>query len=117
MGVPVTFCCLFFLSFFLNPHLKICFSLDFRERNGERERERNIDVRKKHILVASHMCPDWGSNLQPFGVRGQHSNLPSTWSMAVASFLELGRLRGGGPDVEGLGGSLGSLSGKRNSTS
>ena len=34
----------------------------------ERERERNIDVREKHRLVAFHICPDWESNLQPSGV-------------------------------------------------
>ena len=29
------------------------------------ERERNTDVREKHQLAASHMCPNWESNLQP----------------------------------------------------
>ena len=33
-----------------------------------RERERNIGVRQKHQLVASHTYPSWGSNPQPFGV-------------------------------------------------
>ena len=54
--------------------------IDLRERGrggGERESDRNIDVREKHQLVASHkcpdqtrslgMCPDWESNPQPFG--------------------------------------------------
>ena len=31
----------------------------------ERERERGIDVRKKHWSVASHTCPNRESNLQP----------------------------------------------------
>ena len=41
--------------------------IDFREkgREGERERERNIDVRERHRRVASHVCLHWGPNLQP----------------------------------------------------
>ena len=40
--------------------------IDFRERGSRgRERERNIDVREKHQLVASHTCPDQGLNSQP----------------------------------------------------
>ena len=39
-----------------------------REKWREEEVERNIDVRKKHSSVASCRCPDWESNLQPFGV-------------------------------------------------
>ena len=35
------------------------------EREGERERDRNTDVREKIWLVASCRCPDQGSNLQP----------------------------------------------------
>ena len=35
----------------------------------EEEREGDIDVKEKHQLVASYMCPDQESNLQPFGVR------------------------------------------------
>ena len=31
----------------------------------EKGRERNIDVREKHRLVASHLLPDWGWTLQP----------------------------------------------------
>ena len=34
----------------------------FYSREGERER--NIDVREKHQLVASHTHPNWGPNLQ-----------------------------------------------------
>ena len=59
----------FFLSFLKNPHLKICLDMfiDFREREGgrEREREKERDVRDKHQSVASPKCPDQGSNLQP----------------------------------------------------
>ena len=39
----------------------------FRERGREKEREGNTDLKEKHQSVASHMCPDWGSNLQPLG--------------------------------------------------
>ena len=37
---------------------------------GGRERERNINVRGKHGSIASHMCPDQGSTLQPFWCTG-----------------------------------------------
>lgn len=30
-----------------------------KEEGGEREKERNIHVREKHRLVASHIHPDW----------------------------------------------------------
>ena len=36
--------------------------IDFRERKGGRER--NINVRENHRLVASHMCPNQESNPQ-----------------------------------------------------
>ena len=36
-----------------------------REKRRKKEGERNINVRKKHRLVASHMCPNWGPNTQP----------------------------------------------------
>ena len=44
--------------------------IDFRERGvGEREneleKEKNIGVREKDQLVASHLCPDWLLNPQP----------------------------------------------------
>ena len=32
-------------------------------------RERNIDVREKQQSIAFCTCPDWESNLQPFGIR------------------------------------------------
>ena len=37
----------------------------FGEKGREGERERNIDVRKKHQLVAFCTFPDRGLNLQP----------------------------------------------------
>ena len=61
----------------------------YRERKGETERERNIDVREKHQLVASRTCTNQGLNLQPkyvpwlgtepqpFGVWG---NTPTSWA-------------------------------------
>ena len=52
-----------------------------REGKGERERERNIDMREKNIdrlpltytltrdrIHISGMCPDWESNSQTFGL-------------------------------------------------
>ena len=44
--------------------------IDSRERGRvvgreREEREREVDVRETHHLVASCMHPDWGSNLQP----------------------------------------------------
>ena len=36
-----------------------------RDRERERERERNINVREKHHSVASHKCPNRGSNMKP----------------------------------------------------
>ena len=48
-----------FPFFFFNPHPRI-WSLIL-----EREEGREIE---KHLSVASHMCPDRGSNLQPFSV-------------------------------------------------
>ena len=64
------------------PFLKNChapFVLDFfkdfiyllLERGGgrEKERERNINVREKYRLVASHMRPDQQLNRQPFTLR------------------------------------------------
>ena len=38
--------------------------IDFTERSGRERERRNIDVREKHLLVASHIHPDWGWNLQ-----------------------------------------------------
>ena len=41
--------------------------VDCRDRG--RERERDVGVGEKHQLVASRKHPDWGWNLQPFGVQ------------------------------------------------
>ena len=55
------------LSFVLNPYLRIYLLILEREEVGRerrRKRERNIHVRDKYLLAASHMCPKWESNLQ-----------------------------------------------------
>ena len=51
--------------FFFYPHLRTC--LLILERGEERgiDRERNIDVKEKHQLVASCMHPNQGLNPQP----------------------------------------------------
>ena len=38
--------------------------LSERGEGREKERERNIDVREKHQLGASHTCSNWGQNPQ-----------------------------------------------------
>ena len=54
-----------------------------REESGgwgiECERDRNIDVREKHLLVASRLCPDQGLNPQPFGVWDDAPTNLATW--------------------------------------
>ena len=50
---------------FLKPHLRTCLLILERGERWERERERNIDVREEHWLLASCMCPNWGINPQP----------------------------------------------------
>ena len=75
-----------------NPHPRIC--LLILERGGrreERERKRNIDVREKYRLFSSHLCPNWGLNPQPFGVRDntqatEPPGLGSTVSLYVMLF-------------------------------
>ena len=67
-------CYLFiYLKNYFNPHLRIFFLAERqteRERDREREREKDIGVREKHQLVSSRMCPDQGSNPQPFVLWG-----------------------------------------------
>ena len=58
-------------QFLFNPHPRIC-SLIWGD--GEKEREREIDVREKRQSVASCVCPDQGLNLKPFGLWG---NMPT----------------------------------------
>ena len=43
------------------------FFIVFRGRG--RERERNIDVRDKHQLATSFMCPDWGIHMLGLGTK------------------------------------------------
>ena len=70
--------------------------VDFRERGreGERERERNIDetLRETLICFPSYaprngdwnrnlgMCPDCGSNPEPFGL---YDDTPSNWTTSA----------------------------------
>ena len=76
--------------------------IDFRERGrgGERERERdgerNIDMREKHRSVASRMCPDRGSNLQPrfvpwTGVEPAQDYIPTNRGTQLGICLTFGR--------------------------
>ena len=78
-------------------HIIVSFSVSlfkrfylFSERGEgrEKERERNIDVQKKHQLVASHMppnvnlacnpgmCPDWELNWEPFSSQASAQTEP-----------------------------------------
>ena len=65
-------------KFLKNPHLMICLLIPERGRRGAevgrwrqgergREREKHQCVREMLINCLLH-CPDWGLNLQPFGV-------------------------------------------------
>ena len=61
--------------------LKILFICFQRGEGRQKERERSIDVRESHRLIACHtrpdqgrtrnpgMCPDWESNPGPFAVQ------------------------------------------------
>ena len=48
-----------------NPFFKRFYLFLEREEGKEEEREGNIDVREKHQLVASCMCPEWGPDRNP----------------------------------------------------
>ena len=51
-----------------NAHMIVCLFLNPHPRMfllRKRERHTDIDVREKHQVVASCMCPDQGSNPQP----------------------------------------------------
>ena len=52
--------------------------IDFRESG--RERERNINVREKHQLVAFHMCPDRGLNPN-LGLHPDQESNPQAFSI------------------------------------
>ena len=80
-----TISCFSVLSSFspLKKLKKIC--LLILEREERRERERNIDVREKHGLVASQKCPDWGSNLHPTYVPWLRIKPQTFWCMGWRS--------------------------------
>ena len=59
--------------------------IDFRQRGGRRERDRNIIVGEKHGLVASCMHPNWGWNLQPRYVPRPGIELTVFWYMGECS--------------------------------
>ena len=61
---PDSFFCMW-TSSFPRTIKKINMLIDLRERGRERKRERNINVREKHWLVASLRHPNPGLNLQP----------------------------------------------------
>ena len=54
------------VPFFSSP--EGIFSLLLEREEGREERERNIDVREKHQLVASCMCPDQGQYMPQMGI-------------------------------------------------
>ena len=82
---------LFYFILFFSPHPRICSLIlereggERRESNREKERGRNIDVRKKHhwlppVLTQTGdgtydlgICPNQESNPQLFGVRDNAS--------------------------------------------
>ena len=71
--------------------------IDFRERGREGEREWNISVREKHLLVASHTHPDQGSNpatcvpwpeLKPY-TSGVQDDAPANWATLARAWPSL----------------------------
>ena len=54
-------------------HLFIFYFFIFR-KGRKKEKERNIDMREKHQLVASRTCPNWGPNQQPRHMPYKKSN-------------------------------------------
>ena len=87
----------------------IIFKKDFiylfweREEGRQKEWERNIDEREKHLLVAYHtpltgdmahnpgLCPDWESNWRPFGP--QAGTQSTVWNALMHTILTLTQSR------------------------
>ena len=64
-------------------------SVGEREKDRERGRERNTDVREKCPSAASCMCPNWCLNPQPFGVWDDSPNNSATWPGQYKGFYFL----------------------------
>ena len=88
-----------FIYFIYFPHLRTCLLIWERGEWKKKKRERNIDVREKHWLVASPicaptrdqthnlgMCPDWESNPRPSGL-GDASTNWATLARAIWQFV------------------------------
>ena len=91
-GKPL--CFLFFLSFPEN----IFYFIALEREQG---RERNINVKEKHGLVASHMCPDWGSHSQDWGMNLQ-PRMCLDWELNLQPFGYRTILQTPGPCSPGL---------------
>ena len=63
----------------------MCLLILEREEGGERERERNINVREKHRSVASHVHPNQGSTPQPRFVPWLEIEPSTFWCMGKRS--------------------------------
>ena len=65
--------------FFLNPHLRVCSLILERQEGGEREREMN--VREKHLSAASPTRPTRGQthNAGVFPDQGSHPQHFDVW--------------------------------------
>ena len=90
---------LFTIHVTLALFLKYFIYLFLETEEGKKERERNMDVREKYQLVASHMCPywglnpqprmcpDWELNWQPFTLRDNARLTELQWSKLTSAFL------------------------------
>ena len=78
--------CFPYVSLFFKKFLPEDMLMDFREGKGrERERKKNIDVREKHLSVASHIHPNLGPNWQPRHVPWPENDPAAFWFMGSCS--------------------------------